>query len=157
MNKTIINGIDVSECVHLDEWKHCNICKELIKTIPDRHQCLMEKDLRCEYYSDCYFKQFKRLQQENEKLKNKNNVLIEEIASVNIDIVILQEENEELKEKIDIYENSIIANHDRAVGKRLMEVLQTLEEIREKAQKHIKAEQICFADEIINLINEVLK
>ena len=33
---------------------------------------------------------------------------------------------------------------------------QAFEEIREKAQKHIKAEKICFANEIIDLIDEVL-
>lgn len=80
MNKPIINGIDVSECVHLDEWKHCNICKELIKTIPDRHQCVTEQDLRCEYYSNCYYKQLKRLQKENEDLRQvrKNSPDIQE-------------------------------------------------------------------------------
>jgi len=68
-DKIIIDGIDISGCVHLDEWKHCNICKELIKTIPNRYQCLTEQDLRCEYYSNCYYKQLKRLEQENASLK----------------------------------------------------------------------------------------
>lgn len=68
MEEKIIDGVDVAGCVHLDEWKHCNICKELIKTIPDRHQCLTEQDLRCEYYSNCYYKQLKRLEQSHNKL-----------------------------------------------------------------------------------------
>ena len=68
-DKTIIDGVDVSGCVHLDEWKHCNICKELIKIVPDRHQCLIEEDLRCEYYSDCYYKQLKHTQNALQNIK----------------------------------------------------------------------------------------
>lgn len=43
---------------------------------------------------------YKCLQEENEKLKNKNNDLIEEIACGNVDIAILQKENKELKERL---------------------------------------------------------
>lgn len=68
-NEIINDGVDVSKCVHLDEWKHCNICKELIKTIPDRHQCLTEQDLRCKYYSNCYYKQLKRTQNALQEIK----------------------------------------------------------------------------------------
>jgi chromosome segregation ATPase len=64
----IIDGVDVAGCFNLDEWKHCNICQELIKTIPNRHQCLIEEELRCEFYTNCYYKQLKRLEQENEEL-----------------------------------------------------------------------------------------
>lgn len=31
----IINGINVSGCPFLDEWKHCTLCKELSKTLDD--------------------------------------------------------------------------------------------------------------------------
>lgn len=65
----IIDGVDVAGCFNLDEWKHCNICQELIKTIPNRHQCLIEEELRCEFYTNCYYKQLKRLEQDNEELK----------------------------------------------------------------------------------------
>lgn len=97
-NKSIINGIDVSECEFYFEDngviapdgtpERANIC-----TSPER-SC--ENNDSCYCNKDCYFKQLKRLQEENEKLKNKNNDLIEEIASGNIDITILQKENEEL-------------------------------------------------------------
>ena len=91
-----INGIDVSECEYI------NCCSKKAKCIILQDDILSDSQY-CESEPNCYFKQLKRLEQENK----------------------------ELKEKIDIYENSIIANHDRAVGKRLMEVLQALEEIRE--------------------------
>lgn len=72
-DEIIIDGVDVSGCIHLDEWKHCNICKELIKTMPNRHQCLIEQDLRCEYYSDCYYKQLQKTRNAYSKLNNLYN------------------------------------------------------------------------------------
>lgn len=73
MNKTkIIGGVDVSECIHIDYWEHCNCCNDLIKTInPKVTKCLIEKELRCDTYSNCYFKQLARVKEENEKLKTK--------------------------------------------------------------------------------------
>lgn len=66
----IIDGVDVSKCIHIDNWKHCNCCNDLIKTIyPKASQCLIEEDLRCEIYSNCYYKQLKRKEQECEELK----------------------------------------------------------------------------------------
>jgi hypothetical protein len=61
----IIDGIDVSGCKFIDEWKHCNICKEL----KDGH-CLVVADIECKTYQDCYYKQLKRKEQEYEELKN---------------------------------------------------------------------------------------
>lgn len=72
----IINGVDVSECLHLDDWKHCNCCNDLVKTIyPKATKCLIEEDLRCETYPNCYFKQLKRQEQKNENL---NEVTIQQ-------------------------------------------------------------------------------
>ena len=66
----IIDGVDVSKCTHIDNWKHCNCCNDLIKTIyPKATKCHIEEDLRCEIYLNCYFKQLKRKEQECEKLK----------------------------------------------------------------------------------------
>ena len=57
----IIDGVDVSKCIHIDRWKHCNCCNDLIKTIyPNATQCRIEEDLRCETYPNCYFKQIKK-------------------------------------------------------------------------------------------------
>ena len=128
-----INGIDVSECEYI------NCCSEEAKCI------ILQDDIcsnsqYCKSEPDCYFKQLKRL----------------------------QKENEELKEKIDIYENSIIANHDRAVGKRLMEVLQALEEIKKETNRLLYEENPIYgynnsnyfellAKYVLAKINEVLK
>lgn len=66
----IIDGVNVSECIHIDNWKHCNCCNDLIKTIyPKATKCHIEEDLRCEFYPNCYFKQLKRKEQEYEKYK----------------------------------------------------------------------------------------
>lgn len=60
----IIDGIDVSKCTHIDNWKHCNCCNDLIKTIyPKATKYHIEEDLRCEIYPNCYFKQLKHYKQ----------------------------------------------------------------------------------------------
>ena len=65
----IIDGIDVRKCTHIDNWKHCNCCNDLIKTIyPKATKCHIEEDLRCEIYPNCYFKQLKRKEQALDKL-----------------------------------------------------------------------------------------
>jgi 5-formaminoimidazole-4-carboxamide-1-beta-D-ribofuranosyl 5'-monophosphate synthetase len=93
-----INGIDVSECKKLGETIDGFTCG-LGKRIRFANEIITKHNL-CKDNSDCYFKQLKRLQEENEELKNKNNDLIEEIASKNIDIAISQKEYEELKKYI---------------------------------------------------------
>lgn len=68
--KIIIDGVDVSGCIHLDDWKHCNCCNDLVKTIyPKATKCHIEEDLRCETYPNCYYKQLVRKTQECEELK----------------------------------------------------------------------------------------
>ncbi len=72
----IINGVDVSGCILLDEWKHCDSCNTLIKTIyPNATKCHVEQDLRCETYPNCYYKQLDRKTAECEELKKKNVIL----------------------------------------------------------------------------------
>ena len=66
----IIDGVDVSKCIHIDYWEHCNCCNDFIKTIyPKATKCPIEEDLRCETYPNCYFKQLKRKEQKCEKYK----------------------------------------------------------------------------------------
>lgn len=173
MNKTIINGIDVSECIHLDEWKHCNICKELIKTIPDRHQCVTEQDLRCEYYSNCYFKQLKRLEQQietyqlseneakeiiaevnykNKKLREENNILKQAIKNKNF--VAIVEENEKLQKEIYATRYSRLEMYE-SFETECNKYKQALEEIRSYCdEQNLKADYTaCY---ITNRIDEVL-
>lgn len=65
----LIKGVDVSECRYIDEWKHCKLCKELIKTKTNiegkpRTTCLTTEDLECAYYDNCYYKQLARKTEE---------------------------------------------------------------------------------------------
>lgn len=67
-----INGIDVSECEYFEkqhiedmyESDDCNVCI-------DNFCALYWKE--CEKHNGCYFKQLKRLQEENKGLKEKVN------------------------------------------------------------------------------------
>ena len=64
----------IDDCIHLDEWKHCDICEKLIKTKDGangkkREHLLTEEDLRCDFYPNCYYKQLKAKEQECERLK----------------------------------------------------------------------------------------
>lgn len=62
----IIDGVDVSGC------------SELFKTT-QRPQCALIDQYYCETNPDCYYKQLKRLEQENAELKAENERLKEEI------------------------------------------------------------------------------
>lgn len=68
MKEIIIDGIDVSECKYLNkvvnEEPYCNIDEEHLYT--------------CSSDENCYYKQLKRLEQENEELKNRLKTLDEE-------------------------------------------------------------------------------
>ena len=67
MSETIINGIDVSECEKLGETIDGFTCG-LGKRIRFANEIITKHNL-CKDNPDCYFKQLKRLQEENEKLK----------------------------------------------------------------------------------------
>ncbi len=66
MNEPIINGIDVSECKYfnkvVNEEPYCNMDEEHLYT--------------CSSDENCYYKQLKRLQEENKELKEKNKGLL---------------------------------------------------------------------------------
>ncbi len=120
-----INDIDVSE------WELKGILIPIMecKYFEGIGDCKESKGL-CVANENCYFKQLKRLQEENEELEKKNKELLN--LANNGGALLVAESTKNKKYK------------------------QALEEIREKAQKHIKAEKICFANEIIDLIDEVL-
>ena len=106
----IIDGVNVAECCYYedryDTGKWCDVtCTE--ESAPA---------FRCENIKDCYFKQLKRLEQENEELKSRNENLklnlatydLPEIKKVltdwrtgELDIKFkkLQKENEKLKQE----------------------------------------------------------
>ena len=97
----IIDGVDVSECIHIDEWKHCNCCNDLIKTVyPNATKCHTEKDLRCETYPNCYFKQLARKTQLSIKQSKELIRLRKELQESTVKNRNLRQECEELKEQL---------------------------------------------------------
>lgn len=133
MNKTIINDIDVSECCCFENDR-CLWTKRYYENnyvVPP-----------CEAVKDCYFKQLKRLQEENKKLKEVANEAIIE------------------------HENLLINRNEFA--ERAEKYRQALEEIREMLETCLKfttCEKCKFYKKcnkdieecIITMINEVLK
>ena len=96
----IINGVNVSECKHLYIPQETKICQCLI--------CETGEFVQCKRESNCYFKQLKRLQQENEDLKTyiqkmdkpEIKTIDGEIALKNIE---LQQENKKIKKQYNCY------------------------------------------------------
>ena len=85
-----IDGINVAECVHFTrqvDYGYCELSNDSCN----------EFQYNCVKNVNCYYKQLKRLEQENKA-----------------------------------YKSSIIANHDRAIGKRLEEVLEENEELKKE-------------------------
>lgn len=175
----IINGIDVSECEFYEEMRE----------LPDNLNggyyiqhcyCGLQGDnyCICNKNPDCYFKQLKRLEQEN---KEKINIL-EQIINIlypnaNDDELYdvafnseyidklkeliksnerLQKENEDLKAEIDRQKDTItyLQNYDMC-HKILIQYKQTLEEIRSYCEEqNLKADYT--ACEILSIIDKVL-
>lgn len=94
MSKPIINGIDVSECIFYSE-NNCDI-----GYIADSYP------KNCKNNPDCYFKQLKRLQEENKRLQMLScancgeKYLSPDGSELYEKNVQLQKENEKLKEDI---------------------------------------------------------
>ena len=99
-----------------------------------------------------------KLQKENEKLKNKNNDLIEEIASGNIDITILQKENEELKADLKGETEQCQKWYQLETDKhfQMMKYGQALEEIRNEIGDLKNINRLINLQKILDTINEVL-
>lgn len=77
--------------------------------------------MSCKQEGSCSFK-LNWLKKENEKLKNKNNDLIEEIASGNIDIAILQKENKEILKQLEFSRtHKIVLDAERIKYKKALE------------------------------------
>ena len=163
----IIDGVNVAKCEYYEEMRE----------LPDNLNggyyiqhcyCGLQGDnyCICNKNHNCYFKQLQRLKKENEKLKNKNNDLIEEIASGNIDIAILQKENEELKKK-KIKSLGFICDCEE--NERYKQALEEIKEIINEqnlisdkpiSQSEFTLERLCNYEEkyikIVDKIDEVL-
>lgn len=150
----IIDGVNVAECFYFidhtppkgqGDWCgaiHKGACK------------VYSKD--CEYNKDCYYKQLKRLEQENKELKEENALLKEQLlkkSETEQAFQSLLDENKELRRKfkqvfnIDNQEcwNIAFLNDEK------YKYRSALEEIREMCKFNFVA-----ANPIIDKINEVL-
>lgn len=75
MSEEIINGIDVSECEHHYTNPVNGIIYHGCAIYEQINELGYSQDTLCEQNPNCYFKQFKRLQEENEELKARFNEL----------------------------------------------------------------------------------
>ena len=94
--------IIIDDCIHLDEWKHCDICEKLIKTKDGangkkREHLLTEADLRCDFYPNCYYKQLKRKEQECEELKEELN---KKYSVSGFNVIFMKEHIHELQDQV---------------------------------------------------------
>lgn len=137
MNETIINGIDVSECVFFRE-KYTRIGDDVDNDISFENHCMLSECTfnieNCEKIN-CHFKQLKRLQKENKELKKR----CEEWA---LETVKMQGVIDGKDFKIDKYK-------------------QALEEIREMLKKSMSLKSNAYnhfinVEKAIDKINEVL-
>lgn len=122
----IIDGVDVSECEHI------NCCDKKIKCV------ILQEDVceikpYCEGY-DCYYKQLQRLQAENERLKAthlqlQSSELKQHLEKVNFERenYKLRKENEELKAK---FNNNSLCNRIQIYEADEARMRKVLEEIR---------------------------
>lgn len=122
MNKSIINGIDVSECnIRFNHFEK-NICELGNRKLGELHYL-------CSENPNCYFKQLKRLQEENEGLKSLNDFNVQKIE-------VLQEENEELKARLKTLDDEVLTIEITPDEfERYKKYEQALEEIRKEANK----------------------
>ena len=144
----VIDGVDISGCEFIDEWKHCDICNSLIKTVyQNATKCLTEQDLRCETYQNCHYKQLKRKEQECEELKESNKKA-QELYKYFMNVAeSTANKNKELENNLHIANT----NHE-AAEKECDRYLEALEEIEDFRKKH--CDFLCEGNRILDIINK---
>ncbi len=85
--EVIINGIDVSECEHLN-YEHCEIDYDEWNGEIIRYN-------KCQDNPNCHFKQLKRKEQECEEINLTNERLVAEKYTLNEEILRLKKKKEE--------------------------------------------------------------
>lgn len=130
-----INGIDVSECKNF----YCGICEEENK-IP---RTIEHFTADCIFYPNCYFKQVKRLQEENKRLQMLSCAncgekylspdgaeLYEKNVQLQKENEGLKKENEELKTYIQKMDKPEIKTIDSEIALKNIELQQKNEELK---------------------------
>ena len=92
----------IDDCICLDKWKHCDICEKLIKTKDGangkkREHLLVEEDLRCDFYPNCYYKQLKRAMNQIVELNKKAEAKEQECKELTTKYSQLEEKFEKAK------------------------------------------------------------
>lgn len=158
----IIDGVNVAGCEHLEEWEHCAICQELIKTIDRgdgkmRTQCVTVGDLCCKFYPDCHYKQLQRKEQELLEFKNRE-------LKLSLQKIELEKEYEKLETKLKkvstTRDNNFIhayeLRHKNQIYKQALEKIEEITiNLRTRTDYHSEEEVNADIDKILNIINEV--
>lgn len=117
-----INGIDVSECKYLNkvvnEEPYCNIDEEHLYT--------------CSSDENCYFKQLKRLQEENEKIKKQYNCYACGNCNGREDYINLEKHHKGLRKQFDE-----LAKRNNTLSFRIEELEKENEELKSEHSKLI--------------------
>ena len=114
-----INSIDVSECKHHYTNPVNGIIYHGCAIYEQINELGYSQDTLCEQNPDCYFKQLKRLQEENKSLQMLScaNCGEKYLTPDGVELygknVQLQKENEKLKENVEILQNQIIQEHEQ--------------------------------------------
>lgn len=149
MSEIIIDGVDVSGCRYY-HYKGC----------PAR-------GTKCDFESsECYYKQLKRLQAENEELKERLEQAEEDIKSECLtckNLISLEQENEELKKENSKIVWDEVCTTNCSKYKAYNKYRKALEEIREMLCEgrtfydgYFDNEHLSRKDKAIKIINEVL-
>ena len=139
----IIDGVKVEECSYYNK--------------DNTPYCCEVWDNECEA-QNCYYKQLKRLEQENAELKAENDRLREEVRTEKIyssqieeleeSLNHLKQENDRLKEEIlkwqKAYSRQYQINENKGYSKKEEQYHQTLQEIKEIAEEWMK--DYCYLD-----------
>lgn len=98
-NKIIIDGIDVSECIHIQNFENVLfVCEETGR--------------KCEVSKNCYYKQLKRKEQENEELKkqleeyqDQEPTIVNTIGNLQLQVKAWIEQSAKYKQALDEIKN----------------------------------------------------
>ena len=135
----IIDGVEVEGC----DYYYNGECRSLLDCT-DYNVELFNRQLEinsneCKDNPNCYYKQFKRLEKENEKLKSLLDFEVQKRE-------VLEQKIEDLNFYIDSYRVALEVNS----------YIHALEEIREKCKLYIDDKADLTPIQVVEIINEVL-
>ena len=142
----IIDGVDIAGCEFAvkpinDNRIKCHCAKGLLQIVKMQEQPESIKSGLCENNPNCYYKQLKRKEQENNSLQAQvNNITVQS----NNAITVLEQENEELKQTL---------AEIKGIAKSFCNVCKEFEPEKCKSNNYM----YCNYNKILAIINETLK